>query len=86
MTQDVTPGELAKIRAVKWFYHLLALAGLILFAMWQTATIMYLGSFEVDVGLYSITALLLGTGIVGSLLYRELEKEARAGKAKPSKT
>jgi hypothetical protein len=67
-----------KIRAVKWLYHLMALAGVLLFAMWMTATVLYLGTFEVDVGMYSVSVLLTGGGVVGSLLYRELEKEAAA--------
>ena len=70
--------DIHKIRAVKWFYHLMALAGILLFVMWQTATMMYTGRYTIDVGLYSVSILLVGAGVVGSILYRELEKEAMA--------
>ena len=79
MPSQADKDKVHRIRVVKWFYHLMAIAGLLLFTMWQSATMLYAGIYSIDVGLYAVTVLLVGAGVVGSLLYRELEKEAMAG-------
>ncbi len=80
MPTEGEEADIHQIRAVKWFYHLMAIAGILLFVMWQTATVMYTGRYNIDVGLYSVTILLVGAGFAGSLLYREHEKEAMAAR------
>ena len=80
MPTEGEEADIHQIRAVKWFYHLMAIAGILLFVMWQTATIMFTGRFNIDVGLYSVSVLLVGAGFIGSLLYREHEKEAMAAR------
>lgn len=78
MSTEDESNTIFKIKLAKWFYHILAIAGLLLFVLWQGATMVFAGRFTIDVGLYAVTVLLVGAGIVGSLLYRELEKEAMA--------
>ena len=78
MVSDEESHTLFKIKVAKRFYHLMAIAGLLLLVMWWSATAIFTGEVGLDVGLYAITILLMGAGLVGSLLYRELEKEALA--------
>ncbi|UCH90355.1 MAG: hypothetical protein JSV49_10860 [Thermoplasmata archaeon] len=63
------------ISVPKLFYRLLLLAGILFYISW-------LAVFGVehwnDIGVYSITVVLICFGLVGSLLYDEIEKADKA--------
>jgi hypothetical protein len=54
------------------FYTIMLVLGVILFVSWG---LLYGVIF--DVGLYAISAVLIGFGLTGMLLYSQIEKEAQ---------
>lgn len=66
----LTPGQ------IKWIFAVVLLAGVAFFFMWGFAFHAFF-----DYANYTISSILVFTGLFGTFLYRELEREAATAKA-----